>query len=405
MKLVERVEKLREEGRKYYKSLEWQPVGDSPTTKYYTDWSLYDKHVSSSATSPRGLRGNGCKPLRGEDIVVYAGNVIHARLPSGVQLQSGPDEEEYVDLIGSLVKPSEAKHLALHYSFLEAVNILVFREETRSSLHVALCTPYSPQPVWLSNHLVLVVEKGASASLVLEDYSMGGLSGFSTVIEAFLEEGSTLELFTSSRGAANAPTLHVQRTSISQGARMNSSAVLVAGLMHRVEGVAWLKGPESRLNHYGVMIGRSSSRGDYIYNVVHQAPRSFSRPSIYGIALDESTIVVRGNSRVMESGAWSNTVLEATVLILGDKARGYSAPMMEIDTGDVETAVHHAANYRIRKDQLFYLQSRGLGRDDASTLILHGYAWKAVEMLDDETVKNVAASIVDALISSPLGKD
>ncbi len=389
--IADRIAELRQEAEKAYRSMEWQPIGDSPTTKYYTDWHVFEKHVAV-AEPVEMAGGDGCKPRGDENVALIGGHIRVTSLPQDVELYTHLDagETSYTSLLGGLVKPTESRHFALHYRFLTSAVVVVFPRGVEAKLHLSLCTPYAKQPAWNSNHVVIVVEKGSKARLIVEDYSLNGFSGYSTVLEAYLEENSSLELFTLAPGAARAPSMNIQRFSLNKGSSLVSSLVGSGGLMHRVEGLALLRGEKAKLVHRGLVVGRREERADYIYDVAHFAPKTYSRPLLYGIALDSSTVVVRGNSRVSETAKWSDTVLEASVLILGDRARGYSAPMMEIDTGDVETAVHHAANYRIRGDQLFYLQSRGLTYEESSALLVRGISEKTIEhlqLLRDEAAK------------------
>jgi len=78
-------------------------------------------------------------------------------------------------------------------------------------------------------------------------------------------------------------------------------------------------------------------------------------------------------------------------LLLGDRARIDTKPELEIVADDVRCA-HGATVSQLQSEELFYLQSRGIARAQASRLLLAGYcqevlrelpaaaaAWKPVE--------------------------
>lgn len=61
-------------------------------------------------------------------------------------------------------------------------------------------------------------------------------------------------------------------------------------------------------------------------------------------------------------------------------------PYLFIDEYDVK-ASHAAGVGRMDEEHLFYLQSRGMTKNDAMRLITYGYLIPVVDVIDNETVK------------------
>ena len=59
-------------------------------------------------------------------------------------------------------------------------------------------------------------------------------------------------------------------------------------------------------------------------------------------------------------------------LMLDDESRAITFPAMNVAESDVEVS-HEAAVGKIQEEQLFYLQSRGLNKKEATKMIVSGF--------------------------------
>ena len=57
---------------------------------------------------------------------------------------------------------------------------------------------------------------------------------------------------------------------------------------------------------------------------------------------------------------------------MSEKAKVYTKPQLQIDTDDVKCA-HGATVSQIREEELFYLQTRGLTKKEASSFLVEGF--------------------------------
>ena len=80
-------------------------------------------------------------------------------------------------------------------------------------------------------------------------------------------------------------------------------------------------------------------------------------------------------------GSKSNVVCDA--LILDDKSRSDTYPVMEIDEQDASIS-HEATVSKVGDEQLFYLQSRGITEEQAMMMIVNGFIEPIVKELPME---------------------
>ena len=132
-------------------------------------------------------------------------------------------------------------------------------------------------------------------------------------------------------------------------------------------------------------------------NMTHYAPYSFADMYNIGIANGQGRIVLNGVEKIEQGMTQANAFQTLKGIILSDSAIVEVNPILLIDEYDVK-AGHGATIGKIEENQLYYLQSRGLTKDEAEKLIIHGYIKPILDEIKDETIsKRLEASIYQRL--------
>jgi Fe-S cluster assembly protein SufD len=82
-------------------------------------------------------------------------------------------------------------------------------------------------------------------------------------------------------------------------------------------------------------------------------------------------------------------------LLLSDEAEANSAPGLEIEADDVR-CTHGATCGQIEQEELFYLLSRGIPKNEAQRLIVFGFLNEVFERLGNEPVQEKLRELVRA---------
>lgn len=385
---MDRLSELREKAIGLVDKIPWQYIADSPTAKYYTNWKLFEKALEEAGGGHTGGR-QGLLFASHETLLGCGG--VGAREAPGLNVYKYHEAPgEYKSLLGSLLDPSEGRLAAIHYTRLENAYIIMVREP--GVYRVGVCGRGGS---WSSSHIVVATVPGVDASLILD---IALESNGTLALEVYAGENTRLELLTVSRPVEGVTVALLSRRFLSQGARIVSASLHKASLMYRVEEKTVLS-TGAQYDHQGVAVAGRNARIDYILDTLHQAPKSGSIVNAYGFALDNGFTVVRGLSSISSSAKGSSTTLVTEVLMLGDEAKGYTMPLLEINTGDVEAASHRAAQYRVSRSLLFYLQSRGLSPEDAIGLLSVGRIVSALARLETayKSMGGDVEKIVEAL--------
>ena len=99
-----------------------------------------------------------------------------------------------------------------------------------------------------------------------------------------------------------------------------------------------------------------------------------------------SSGVFNGRTVVQEDSQKTNSRQSNKNLLLSDKALMNSNPQLEIYADDVKCA-HGSTTGALDKEALFYMQSRGINKEEASSLLIRGFASELINEVQHEEKK------------------
>jgi Fe-S cluster assembly protein SufD len=102
---------------------------------------------------------------------------------------------------------------------------------------------------------------------------------------------------------------------------------------------------------------------------------------------DRAKAVTYGVIRVEPESRATSSYQECRNLLLSEHAGADPIPVLEILTNDVARCGHGATAGALDDADLFYVQSRGLPREDAERLIVRGFFERVIEKVADPDVR------------------
>jgi Fe-S cluster assembly scaffold protein SufB len=117
--------------------------------------------------------------------------------------------------------------------------------------------------------------------------------------------------------------------------------------------------------------------------VVHGAPNTSSKIISKSISKNGGRASYRGLLKVAKGATGSKSTVVCDALLLDDHSRSDTYPYIEIDEQDVQVG-HEASVSKVNEEQIFYLMSRGLGEEEAATMIVSGFIEPMVKELPME---------------------
>jgi len=159
----------------------------------------------------------------------------------------------------------------------------------------------------------------------------------------------------------------------------------VAGLVRR-QIFARLNGEHSTISLGGLSLLRGKEHADTTLVIDHAVPNCVSREFFRHILDHESTGVFQGKVVVRQHAQKTDGGMKSQALMLGDDAIMNNKPELEIFADDVVCG-HGATVGQLDRNQIFYLQARGLSRGEAESLLLEAFANEALDLVADESVR------------------
>jgi Fe-S cluster assembly protein SufB len=134
----------------------------------------------------------------------------------------------------------------------------------------------------------------------------------------------------------------------------------------------YLMGPRAHGEVLSVAFAGEDQHQDAGAKIIHAAPDTTSLIISKSISKNGGRTSYRGLIKVYPKATNVKSSVKCDALLLDEKSRSDTYPTMEIDEKNV-TIEHEATVSKIGEEQLFYLMSRGLSRDEATAMIVNGF--------------------------------
>lgn len=133
-----------------------------------------------------------------------------------------------------------------------------------------------------------------------------------------------------------------------------------------------LQGDESVGEFYSVALTNGKMQADTGTKMIHLGKNTRSTIISKGISADESHNTYRGLVKIAPRASFARNYTQCDSMLVGNGCSANTFPYIEVanNTGDVE---HEASTSKMNEQQLLYLQSRGINREDAINLIVNGF--------------------------------
>ena len=142
----------------------------------------------------------------------------------------------------------------------------------------------------------------------------------------------------------------------------------------------------------GLFIGKNKQQVNASLKIIHKKPNLKSFTLIKGVLFDQSQLNLNGDLIINKGAFLTDAYLKMEVLLMSKNAKAKAIPSLEITENNVKGG-HGATIGQIDHEQLFYLKSRGLNKQQAEKLLVAGF------------VADLFARVKDAKIKSQLSRN
>ena len=185
------------------------------------------------------------------------------------------------------------------------------------------------------------------------------------------------------------PHSHIRYTTIQNWSKNVYNLVTKRAVAHENSIVEWLDGnlgSKLTMKYPGVHLVGRKARGEVVSvafagkgqhqdagaKMVHSAPETTSTILSKSISKDGGRTSYRGLVKVYPNADHVKSSVRCDALLMDEISRSDTYPTMEIDAEQVQIG-HEATVSKVGDEQLFYLMSRGLKEQEATTMIVNGF--------------------------------
>jgi Fe-S cluster assembly protein SufB len=144
-----------------------------------------------------------------------------------------------------------------------------------------------------------------------------------------------------------------------------------------------LQGDNSVGEFYSVALTNHWQQADTGTKMIHIGKNTRSTIIAKGISAGHGQNTYRGQVRILKSAVAARNYTQCDSLLIGDKCGAHTFPYIEVKNSTARME-HEASTSKIGDDQLFYLQQRGLPKEDAVSMIINGFCKQVFRKLPME---------------------
>jgi Fe-S cluster assembly protein SufD len=340
---------------------------------------------TESARAGAVLNRNGAPALVHLDEGLRRSGVIFTDLRSAVSIHGDIVRPH----LGRVVRAEESKFAAQHAAFVSGGLFLYVPRGVEVDLPLLAVELVDAERAAVFPHVLIVAEPGSQVTLVQH-----WLSGSSTraLVNAAAEivcgDGAQVRYVSVQEFGPDVRELGILRARIARDATLRSLVVGFGARVSKIFVESYLSGPGGSSEMLGLFFADDAQHYDAHTLQEHLAPHTTS-DLLYKNALRETArTIFSGMIRVHPGGQRTNAFQSNRNLLLSPEAKADSKPELEIMANDLR-CTHGSAISRLEEQHLFYLQTRGLSRQQAVHMIVEGFFAEVLDRLPLEGVRQV----------------
>ena len=232
---------------------------------------------------------------------------------------------------------------------------------------------------------IIIADEGSQVHYVegctAPQYSRDSLH--SGVIEIFVKKNARVRYTTIQNWSTNVYNLVTQRAMVYEGGTMEWVDSNLGSRITMKYPACYLMEPGAHGEMLSMAFAGASQIQDTGGKMLHLAPNTSSKMTSKSISKDGGRSSFRGLVYVKEHAQQSRANVVCDALILDSQSRSDTYPLIKSFSKDISIA-HEASVSKVSEEQMFYLRSRGLSDEEATTMVVSGFIEPLVKELPME---------------------
>lgn len=221
---------------------------------------------------------------------------------------------------------------------------------------------------------LIILEENAKVQIIDCDDSVKEQYGFTnSYTEIIVGENAQLENYKLQNLNDNSSLLNTNTVKQLPNSRLQTYTISFNGGKIRNNICVNIDGKGSECNLYGLYLVDKEQHIDNYIKVNHNVPDCNSSEKFKGILDNEATAVFNGHVLVATDAQNTVAYQNNSNILLTDKAKVNTMPFLEIYADDVKCS-HGSSIGQLDQEAMFYMQQRGISKDNARMLLMYAFA-------------------------------
>jgi Fe-S cluster assembly protein SufB len=144
-----------------------------------------------------------------------------------------------------------------------------------------------------------------------------------------------------------------------------------------------LKGDDSVGEFYSVALTNNRQQADTGTKMIHIGKNTRSTIVSKGISAGFGQNSYRGQVKMLKSATNARNFSQCDSMLIGNQCGAHTFPYIEVKNSTAKVE-HEATTSKIGDDQIFYLNQRGISKEDAVSMIVNGFCKEVLAELPME---------------------
>ncbi len=355
--------------------------------------------------SSRGVEQTAAKLVFGNNALLHCDT---ASLPAGVVVApldvAARDHAEIFRryFMAQPVELGSHKYAALHKARVTGGTFIYVPANVEVALPIEVFHWVEGENASVFPHTLIIC--GENSKVTVLDYfqSSDNQRAFACgVNDLHLERGAKLNYVAVQNWSPTSLAFHINSTIVARDATSSALSLNFGGGFVRGESLSRLDGEGSRSEMLSINPLDGTRIVDQRTLQDHAAPGA-SSDLLYLNALDNaSRSIFAGLIKVEEGAHRTDAYQKVRNLILSNESEANSMPGLEILADDVR-CTHGATSGEINEDELFYMQARGIRKEDGRRLIVNGFFQSLLERLESAPLREYLGRKVTERLGLPV---
>lgn len=261
----------------------------------------------------------------------------------------------------------------------------------------------APVPMMSVRRLLIVAEENSDAHILLCDHSRGETPYLNAqVIEAVTHEDANLSIYDLEETSAATSRNSLLYADQHAGSQLTVNCSTLLNGTTRNEFHIRTLGDRTRTSLNGMAIGSGPQHIDNLSEIVHSCHHGHSS-QLFKYVLDNSSRGAFEGGIEVKDGATGTEAYQSNKNILAHAdARMHTRPQLLIYNDDVKCS-HGASTGQLDENALFYMQTRGIPRDEARKMLMQAFMTDVIDTISLDAVRDRLRHLTEKRFDGSLG--